>query len=163
MNSTCMQMTLSDFIQLGSVTVVLFSIGYGLVRGIGYLLERKARRLEAHFKSFDAVVAQLSSSNPSSQLAAAVLLRRYFNTKQMRKDANLRVETVNVISALLRVLPVGVFQKTLGDSLAYALELSSADLQHVNLQDVYLGVKDERKRIRLHNTDLYMEIGRAHV
>lgn len=156
MNSTCTQMTLSDFIQLGSVTVVLFSIGYGLVRGIGYLLERKARRLEAHFKSFDAVVAQLSSSNPSSQLSAAVLLRRYFNTKQMRKDANLRVETVNVISALLRVLPVGVFQKTLGDSLAYALELSSADLQHVNLQDVYLGVKDERKRIRLHNTDLYM-------
>ena len=76
MTETTMQMTLSDFIQLGSVTVVLFSIGYGLVRGIGYLLERKARRLEAHFKSFDAVVAQLSSSNPSSQLAAAVLLRR---------------------------------------------------------------------------------------
>ncbi len=156
MTETTMQMTLSDFIQLGSVTVVLFSIGYGLVRGIGYLLERKARRLEAYFKSFDAVVAQLSSSNTSSQLAAAVLLRRYFNTKQMRKDADLRVETVNVISALLRVLPVGVFQKTLGDSLAYALELSATDLQHVNLQDVYLGVKNERKRIRLHKTDLYM-------
>ena len=150
------QLTLSDLIQLGSVTVVLVSIGYGLVRGVGYLLERKARKLEEYFKSFDAVVAQLSSDSQSSQLAAAVLLRRYFGTRQMKKNANLRAETVNVISALLRVLPVGVFQKTLGDSLAYATELSVADLQHVNLQDVYLGVKDERKRICLHKADLYM-------
>lgn len=150
------QLTFSDFIQLGSLTVIFVSIGYGLVRGIGYFLERKARKLEEYFKSFDAVVAQLSSSSQSSQLAAAVLLRRYFSMRQMKKNANLRAETVNVISALLRVLPVGVFQKTLGDSLAYATELSVADLQHVNLQDVYLGVKDERKRILLRKADLYM-------
>ena len=112
--------------------------------------------MEEYFKSFDAVVAQLSSSSQSSQLAAAVLLRRYFGTWQMKENVNLRAETVNVISALLRVLPVGVFQKTLGDSLAYATELSVADLQHVNLQDVYLGVKDEQERILLHKTDLYM-------
>ncbi|MBR6462417.1 pentapeptide repeat-containing protein [bacterium] len=156
MTTPNLQMTLSDFIQLGSVTIVLFSIGYGLIRGIGYLLERKARKREEYFKSFDAVVAQLSSNNSSSQLAAAVLLRRYFDTKQAQKDSNLRIETINVISAMLKVLPVGVFQKTLGDSLAYAMELSRVDLQRVNLQDVYLGIKNQQVRIVMYKTDLFM-------
>ena len=150
-------LTRPEWIQVIIAVAVLISpLVFGLARGIVYAFEHKARKLEEYFKSFDAVVAQLSSSSQSSQLAAAVLLRRYFSTRQMKKNENLRSETVNVISALLRVLPVGVFQKTLGDSLAYATELSVADLQHVNLQDVYLGVKDERKRIRLHKTDLYM-------
>ena len=139
-----------------AIAVLLSPLGFGLARGVVYLFERKAKKLEEYFKSFDAVVAQLASNSQSSQLAAAILLRRYFDAEQMHQDANLRSETVNVISALLRVQPVGVFQKTLGDSLAYATELSGADLQHVNLQDVYLGVKDEQKRILLHKTDLYM-------
>lgn len=152
-----MNLTRPEWIQvIIAIAVLLSPLGFGLARGMAYAFERKAKKLEEYFKSFDTVVAQLSSSNKSSQLAAAVLLRRYFSTRQMKKNVNLRAEIVNVISALLRVLPVGVFQKTLGDSLAYATELSVADLQHVNLQDVYLGVKDERKRIRLHKTDLYM-------
>ena len=146
----------SDFLQLASASVVISAVGYGLFRGIYDVFQRKARKREEYFKSFDSVVAQLSSSNTSSQLAAAVLLRRYFDMKQLRKDLSLRAETINVISAMLKVLPVGVFQKTLGDGLAYAMELSGADLQRNNLQDIYLGVKTTAHRIRMRKTDLFM-------
>ena len=151
-----MNLTLSDLLQLVSVAVVISAVGYGLFRGVYYVVQSKIRRREEYFKSFDTVVAQLSSSNPSSQLAAAVLLRRYFDIGKIREDAKLRTETINVISAMLRVLPVGILQKTLADGLAYAVELQGADLQRANLQNAYLGVKEERKRIHVQNADLFM-------
>ena len=151
-----MNLTLSDFLQLASAAFVISAVGYGLFRGWYYVVQSKIRRREEYFKSFDTVVAQLSSSNPSSQLAAAVLLRRYFDIGKIRKDAKLRTETINVMSAMLRVLPVGILQKTLADGLAYAVELQGADLQRVNLQNAYLGVKDERKRIHVQKADLFM-------
>ena len=164
-----MNLTLSDLLQLVSVAVVISAVGYGLFRGVYYVVQGTIRRREEYFKSFDTVVAQLSSSNPSSQLAAAVLLRRYFDIGKIREDAKLRTETINVISAMLRVLPVGILQKTLADGLAYAVELQGADLQRVNLQNAYLGVKDDKgnlikkliqkfikKRIHVQNADLFM-------
>lgn len=151
-----MDLTLSDLLQIASVAVVISAVGYGLFRGGYYVFQSTIRRREEYFKSFDTVVAQLSSSNPSSQLAAAVLMRRYFDIGKIRKDAKLRSETVNVISAMLRVLPVGILQKTLADGLAYAVELQGADLQRANLQNAYLGVKDERKRIHVQKADLFM-------
>ena len=151
-----MDLTLSDLLQIASVAVVISAVGYGLFRGGYYVFQSTIRRREEYFKSFDTVVAQLSSSNPSSQLAAAVLMRRYFDIGKIRKDAKLRSETVNVISAMLRVLPVGILQKTLADGLAYAVELQGADLQRANLQNAYLGVKEERKRIHVQKADLFM-------
>lgn len=151
-----LHISFSDFLQIGSAAVVISAVGYGFFRGFYDIFHQRAKKREEYFKSFDSVVAQLSSSNPTSQLSAAILLRRYFDMKLLRQDVNLRAETVNVISAMLRVLPVGVFQKTLGDSLAYAMELTGADLQRVNLQDVYLGVKGAKKRICLCKTDLFM-------
>lgn len=151
-----MNLTLSDFLQLASAAVVISAVGYGLFRGWYYVVQSKIRRREEYFKSFDTVVAQLSSINQSSQLAAAVLMRRYFDIGNIRKDAKLRTETINVISAMLRVLPVGILQKTLADGLAYAVELQGADLQRANLQNAYLGVKDERKRIHVQKADLFM-------
>ncbi len=151
-----MNLTLSDFLQLASAAVVISAVGYGLFRGWYYVAQSTIRRREEYFKSFDTIVAQLSSSNQSSQLAAAVLMRRYFDIGNIRKDAKLRTETINVISAMLRVLPVGILQKTLADGLAYAVELQGADLQRVNLQNAYLGVKDERKRINIQKADLFM-------
>lgn len=150
-----LHVSLSDFLQIGSGAVIISAIGYGVFRGLYEVIHRKARKREEFFKSFDSVTAQLSSSNSTSQLAAAVLLRRYFGMEQMRQDVNLRAETINVISALLRILPVGVFQKTLGDGLRYAQELSSADLQRVNLQNVYLGAKGTQKPIQMHMTDFF--------
>ncbi len=164
-----MNLTLSDLLQLVSVAVVISAVGYGLFRGVYYVVQGTIRRREEYFKSFDTVVAQLSSSNPSSQLAAAVLLRRYFDIGKIRKDAKLRIETINVISAMLRVLPVGILQKTLADGLAYAVDLYGADLQRANLQNAYLGVKDDKgnfikkliqrlfkKRINVQNADFFM-------
>ena len=73
-----------------------------------YVLNRRQKDREEYLRSFDTVVAQLSSDKKASQLSAAILLR---------------------------TLPTGVFQKTLGDGLAYAGDLSGADLQRTNLQD----------------------------
>ena len=106
-------------------------------------------------QSFDTAVRNLSSKNKSLQLTAAILLRRFFNINEMKKGGDfLKEETINVISSLLRTLPTSVFQKTVGDGLAYAKDLSGVDLQRTNLQDVCLEGKKER--ITLNNSDLFM-------
>lgn len=56
---------------------------------------------------------------------------------------------------MLKVLPTGIFQKTLADGLAHAGNLARVDLQKTNLQDVYLGRKDETV-ITVTDTDFYL-------
>ncbi len=112
----------------------------------------KRKREEAN-ESFDKVVENLSSDNPAAQLSAAVLLRRFLALK-IGKSQYLHKETINVISSILRTLPTGVYQKTLADGLAYASDLTNADLQRTNLQNVYLGSKSNM--LKLHSTDLFM-------
>lgn len=112
----------------------------------------KRKREEAN-ESFDKIVENLSSDNPAAQLSAAVLLRRFLSLK-IGKTKYLHKETVDVISSILRTLPTGVYQKTLADGLAYASDLSTADLQRTNLQNVYLGSKSYK--LKLHYTDLFM-------
>lgn len=90
---------------------------------------------------FNETVTRLSSSNETSQLAAAVMLRRFFEAQIDR--VRFCDETIRVIASLLRILPLGVYQKTLGDGLAFAKNLNYADLQRTNLQDLYLGVKNK--------------------
>lgn len=151
-------MSFSDFLQLISALLVVAAVSYGLIKGISFVLSTKERQREEYLKSFDTVVANLSSSNPLSQLSAAVLLRRYFEKEQQRKYINLRTEAVNVISSLLRVLPVGIFQKTVGEGLTYAVDLTGADLQKTNLQDVCLGRKeaDYESRLKLDKADCFL-------
>lgn len=116
-------------------------------------LKSKKRRREEASASFDKVVDNLASDNPAAQLSAAVLLRRFLSLR-IGKEKFLHKETIDVISSILRTLPTGVYQKTLADGLAYASDLTNADLQRTNLQNIYLGSKSER--IVLHNTDLFM-------
>lgn len=116
------------------------------------LKSNRRKRNEAS-DSFEKVVDNLSSDNPASQLSAAILLRRFLSLK-IGKSKYLHKETVNVISSILRTLPTGVYQKTLADGLAYAIDLSQADLQRTNLQNIYLGSKSAR--LNLHSTDLFM-------
>lgn len=116
------------------------------------LKSNRRKRNEAS-ESFEKVVDNLSADNPASQLSAAILLRRFLSLK-IGKSQYLHKETVNVISSILRTLPTGVYQKTLADGLAYATDLSRADLQRTNLQNVYLGSKSAR--LSLHSTDLFM-------
>lgn len=104
--------------------------------------------------SFSETVRQLASDNSESQLSAAILLRRFINVRLGFRGKFLYDETINVISSLLRTLPTGIYQKTLGDGLAYADDLSGKDLQKTNLQDLYLGSKT--RKIIMHKTDMYM-------
>ena len=82
------------------------------------------------------------------------MLRRFLKQTSRKWNNNLHSETINVISSLSRVLPTGIFQKTLVDGLAYAKDISGYDLQKANLQDIYLGVK--QNTLKLDNTDLFL-------
>lgn len=116
------------------------------------LRSNKRKREEAN-ENFNKIVQNLSADNSAAQLSAAVLLRRYLTLK-IGGTAFLHQETINVISSILRTLPTGIYQKTLADGLAYGVNLSNADLQRTNLQNVYLGSKS--KRAMLYQTDFFM-------
>ena len=138
---------------LGIVTVAIGASVTSIIKWIGIKSDRTLR--EEYLKSFEQVIVNLSSDNPSSQLTAAILLRRFFLIDEIRTGKDfLKDETINVISSLLRTLPSSVFQKTIGDGLAYAKDLSRADLQKTNLQDVCLEGKTEK--LILKNCDLFM-------
>ena len=105
--------------------------------------------------SFDKIVGNLSYADKTTKLAAAIMLRRFLDRQNKRKRTFLFQESVNVISSMLKVLPTGIFQKTLADGLAHAGNLARVDLQKTNLQDVYLGRKDETV-ITVTDTDFYL-------
>lgn len=139
------------------VAVIAFLIPF-LILASNWIIEytgiksNKRKREEAN-ENFDKIVANLASDNPASQLSAAILMRRFLSLK-IGKSVYLHKETINVISSILRTLPTGIYQKTLADGLAYAEDLSYADLQRTNMQNIYLGSKSIR--LVLHATDLFM-------
>lgn len=146
-----MEFKVSDVIQLIAILSVVTAVVYGILKYIQDFLQSASRKREGYYKSFDIVVSQLSSDNKTSQLSAAILLRRYLTNTII----DLHIEAVNVISSILKVIPTGVLQKTLGDGLAYAKNLSKIDLQNTNLQNLYLGRKDDI-RINMKETDMFM-------
>ena len=150
-----LNLSISDILQLIAILSLVAAVVYGILKFVLDFLQRESIKRENYYKSFDTVVAQLSSDVKTSQLSAAILMRRYFKELGNKKRADLHLEAVNVISSLLKVLPTGVFQKTLGDGLAYAVNLSKVDLQNTNLQNLYLGRKDET-RIQMQETDMFM-------
>ena len=150
-----MELTISDFLQFMAILGLITAVVYGILKFVQDFIQREAKEYENYQKSFETVVAQLSSEVKTSQLSAAILLRRYFKETSRKQMSGLHSEAVNVISSLLKILPTGVFQKTLGDGLAYAVNLSKTDLQHTNLQNLYLGRKDETK-IQMQETDMFM-------
>lgn len=105
--------------------------------------------------SLTKIIAGLSQENQSSRISSAIMLRRFLNTKISKRFPNLQIEALNVISAILKITPTGVLQKTLADSLAFAANLSRLDLQKTNLQDAYIGRK-EGESINLDLTDFYL-------
>lgn len=138
---------------LGIIAVVIGTIINEYIKWKGIKSDETLRY--EYQKSFEKVVGDLSSENISLQLTAAVLLRRFFSIEEMKEGGNfLKDESISVISSLLRTLPASVFQKTVGDGLAYAKNLTGADLQRTNLQDVCLEGKKER--LILDGCDLFM-------
>lgn len=144
----------NDYIQLVAILSVITAIVYGIMKYVHDYFRRKSVKREMYYKSFDRWVTQLSSNVKTSQLSAAILLRRYFNKVEMDNLSDLRIEAISVISSLLKILPTGVLQKTLGDGLAYAEDLNNVDLQNTNLQNLYLGRKDGI-HIKMQNTDMF--------
>jgi len=92
-------------------------------------------------QAFNSTVDGLSSEVEAKKLAAAILLRRFFDkeTEQGAAGIPYEREAVAVIAALLRNTPTGELQKLLADGLAYASNLQGADLQECNLSRAYLG------------------------
>lgn len=144
----------SDFYAFLAIIGGISAIIYGILKFIRDIRKEKAQERESYQKSFDNLVSQLTSQNVDVQLSAAILLRRYFRDIKKDKGKSLHKETIGVISSILRILPSGVFQKTLGDSLAFATDLSMSDLQKTNLQDVLLDNKNQE--IQMNKADLFM-------
>lgn len=130
----------------GAVSLIA-ALGAALAYAIAYVYTKvyrtKYEKRKDLQKQFNVTVLNLSQSNETSKLAAAVMLRRFFSAKV--DTEKFREETIRVISSLLKILPRGIYQKTLGDGLAFAENLNYADLQRTNLQDLYLGVKNKSK------------------
>lgn len=111
----------------------------GILRYFAYRTRRD--RISLVGQAFSATVDGLSSNAEAKKLAAAILLRRFFDrgTEQGAAGTPYEREAVAVIAALLRNTPTGELQKLLADGLAYASSLQAADLQECNLTGAYLG------------------------
>ena len=132
---------------LGAIPAFLVAINY----------KNKRDKVALVGSSFVSTVNKLSSTNETERMSGAILLRRFFDVKTEMGDAQMPYadEAVNVIAASLRTLPANNFQKVLADSLAYAPSLQNVDLQKTNLQNAYLGLKNEGAKIDLSGADFY--------
>ena len=148
-----MTFDLNTTLQAISICSVIAAGVYAIIRGVHYWIHSAEKRNDEYTASFNTIIAQLSSDNTTSQLSAAILLRRFLRNSSNKEKQGLQQEAINEVSSLLRVLPTGIFQKTLGDGLAYAHDLSGADMQKTNMQDIYLGTK--QGRINLSGVDLF--------
>src|SRR5215469_2744524 len=122
---------------IGSLVTVSISV-------LGVLnFQRRRDQAAAVGAAFKDVVDSLASDNETLRMAAAILLRRFFDIRSEQGAAHLSYakEAVAVIAGLLRECETGPVQKVLADGLRYAPSLSQADLQGCNLSGAYLGQK----------------------
>jgi uncharacterized protein YjbI with pentapeptide repeats len=134
---------------IGGLVTIILTI-------LRYFGERSRReKASAVGSAFSATVEGLSAQELTKQLAAAVLLRRFFDPSTEQGTAGLpyQREAVAVIAALLRSTPASDLQKLLADGLAYAGTLAGADLQNCNLSHAYWG---SRPRVAVTNGTLRM-------
>jgi hypothetical protein len=111
--------------------------------------QRRRDRTAAVGSAFREIVDALASENATTQMAAAILIRRFFDAhaEQGSSGTPYASESVAVIAGLLRQTPTGQFQKALADGLRFAPSLADADLQGCNLERAFLGVKRPDKRV----------------
>jgi hypothetical protein len=126
----------------------------GVLKYFNYKSRRD--RLALVGEHFGQTVEALGSQDQVRRLAAAILLRRFFDrrTEQGSSGAPYQYEAIRVIAALLRATEVSQFQKLLADGLAFAPDICGADLQECNLSYAYLGTRLDRE-VDLSEADLY--------
>jgi hypothetical protein len=116
----------------------------GIVKYFNY--RTRADRMTIVGQSFSATVDALASPDEIKRLAAAILLRRFFDreTEQGEGRTPYQQEALRVIAALLRgTAEESEFQKLLADGLRFAPDLRGADLQRCNLSSAFLGIPEE--------------------
>jgi hypothetical protein len=140
---------------LGVIATLLTTIA-------GVYLNYKSRRdrIAEVGTTFASTVEALSTTNEVKRMAAAVLLRRFFD-----EDSELAVrgvgtpyrkEAIEVIAGMLRQLKPSRLQKVLADGLRYAVNLQNSDLQNCVLSNGYLGQKEGDKfSLDLSGADLF--------
>lgn len=128
----------------------------GLFKYFNY--KSKRDRKAAVGASFATTVEALASDSETRRMAAAVLLRRFFdpNTEQGEVGTPYMKETIEVIAGMLRTPQSGMMQKVLADGLRYARDLAGADLQRCNLANAYLGrKKGDNWTLNMSRADLF--------
>lgn len=130
---------------------------------------KQVQRLRVIGDAFERVSQQLTSYGPESsanqRLIAAVRLRRFFDTTGEYSVRNFfsrscpyEKDALSVISALLKTKfedEDASFQKTLADGLAFANDISGADLQEADLSNAFLGRKGGGGSMSLSDLDFY--------
>lgn len=127
----------------------------GIVKYFNY--RSRSDRLTVVGQSFSETVDALGAVDEIKRLAAAILLRRFFDphTEQGSGRTPYQKEALRVIAAILRgTKEPSEFQKLLADGLAHAPDLRRADLQGCNLAGAYLGDR-LGKAVDLSGADLY--------
>lgn len=126
----------------------------GILKYFNYKSRRD--RITLVGQAFSETVDALASQDEVKRLAAAILLRRFFDrrTEQGTGGTPYQQEAIRVIAALLRATEPGEFQKLLADGLAHAPSLRCADLQRCNLSGAYLGDRLGRP-VDLSEADLF--------
>jgi Pentapeptide repeats (9 copies) len=128
----------------------------------GVYLNYKSRRdrIAEVGNTFASIVGDLSTDNEVKKMAAAVLMRRFFDERSELAVRGVgtpyRKEAVEVIAGMLREPQPARLQKVLADSLRYAVNLQNADLQNCILSNGYLGQKDgDEFSVNLSGADLF--------
>jgi Pentapeptide repeats (8 copies) len=127
----------------------------GILKYFNY--RTRTDRLTIVGQSFSETVDALAAPDEIKRLAAAILLRRFFDphTEQGSGRTPYQKEALRVIAALLRATKEeSEFQKLLADGLGHAPDLQGADLQGCNLSGAYLGDRLGR-RVDISGADLY--------
>jgi Pentapeptide repeats (8 copies) len=127
----------------------------GILKYFNY--RTRTDRLTLVGQTFSETVAALAAQEEIKRLAAAILLRRFFDphTEQGSGRTPYQKEALRVIAALLRATKQeSEFQKLLADGLGHAPDLHGADLQDCNLSGAYLGDRLGR-RVDISGADLY--------
>jgi hypothetical protein len=127
----------------------------GILKYFNYRTRTDRLTIVGH--TFSETVNALADQEEIKRLAAAILLRRFFDphTEQGSGRTPYQKEALRVIAALLRATnEESEFQKLLADGLGHATDLHGADLQGCNLSGAYLGDRQGR-RVDISGADLY--------
>ena len=123
--------------------IVIGILGLGFIPYLYKRWEKKVLKDDERnlTKEFENIIKQLSSDKKEEKMAAAIILRKFFDTKSTfgKNDRPFENDVINTISSILRVENTNHFQKVLADSLRYANSLKNADLQYTNLTNAFLG------------------------